>query len=85
MLYIGKHRTLCSLHIIPWQDSNRLYYEPFELRVFENIGCEWRPVFFCYLVHDFLFQGNKEAVEEYSESLEEVKPRFFVFLIFIFN
>lgn len=27
------------------EDSNRLYYEPWELQVFENIECEW-PVFF---------------------------------------
>ena len=48
-----------------------MYYEPFELRVFENIECEW-PLFFCLSMLDFLFQGDKEAVEEYSEALEEV-------------
>ena len=55
-----------------FQDPNRLYYEPFELRVFENIECEW-PLFFCLSMLDFLFQGDKEAVEEYSEALEEVR------------
>jgi len=53
------------------QDPSREYYEPFELRVFENIECEW-PLFFCLSMLDFLFQGDKEAVEEYSEALEEV-------------
>ena len=62
------------------QDPSREYYEPFELRVFENIECEW-PLFFCLSMLDFLFQGDKEAVEEYSEALEEV----FIGFTFIHN
>lgn len=49
----------------------RLYYEPWELRMFENIECEW-PLFFCYLILDYCFQGNKEAVAEYSKLLEQI-------------
>lgn len=49
----------------------RLYYEPWELRMFENIECEW-PLFFCYLILDYCFQGNKEAVAEYTKQLEAV-------------
>lgn len=39
--------------------------------MFENIECEW-PLFFCYLILDYCFQGNKEAVETYTKHLEEV-------------
>jgi len=38
--------------------------------MFENIECEW-PLFFCYLILDYTFQGNKNAVTEYTEALEE--------------
>lgn len=51
--------------------GNRLYYEPWELRMFENIECEW-PLFFCYLILDYCFQGNKDAVEMCTKQLEEV-------------
>ncbi|XP_078033266.1 putative phosphorylase b kinase regulatory subunit alpha isoform X6 [Augochlora pura] len=53
------------------EDPNRLYYEPWELRMFENIECEW-PLFFCYLIVDYCFQGNQEAVEEYTKQLEDI-------------
>ena len=39
--------------------------------MFENIECEW-PLFFCYLILDYCFQGNKEEVERYSKMLEAV-------------
>lgn len=39
--------------------------------MFENIECEW-PMFFCYLIIDALFAGDKEAASEYIERLEEV-------------
>lgn len=39
--------------------------------MFENIECEW-PMFFCYLIIDALFVGDKEAASEYIERLEEV-------------
>nr|CAH0099835.1 unnamed protein product [Daphnia galeata] len=67
----GFKRFLRDGYKTPKEDPNRLYYEPFELRVFENIECEW-PLFFCLSMLDFLFQGDKEAVEEYSEALEEI-------------
>lgn len=56
--------------IIPFL-GNRLYYEPWELRMFENIECEW-PLFFCYLILDYCFQGNKDAARVYTKQLEEV-------------
>ncbi|XP_064122736.1 probable phosphorylase b kinase regulatory subunit alpha isoform X5 [Macrobrachium nipponense] len=53
------------------EDANRLYYEPWELKVFEKIECEW-PLFFCYLVLYYCFQGDEEGVKQYSEKLEEL-------------
>ncbi|KAK2581743.1 hypothetical protein KPH14_002224 [Odynerus spinipes] len=53
------------------EDPNRLYYEPWELRMFEHIECEW-PLFFCYLILDYCFQGNKEGVAEYSKLLDQI-------------
>ncbi|XP_025263089.1 probable phosphorylase b kinase regulatory subunit alpha isoform X2 [Camponotus floridanus] len=67
----GCKRFLRDGYKTPKEDANRLYYEPWELRMFENIECEW-PLFFCYLILDYCFQGNKEAVEMYTKQLEEV-------------
>ncbi|KAK8725762.1 hypothetical protein OTU49_010467 [Cherax quadricarinatus] len=53
------------------EDPNRLYYEPWELKVFEKIECEW-PLFFCYFILDYCFHGDEEAVKEYAEALEEL-------------
>ncbi|XP_035742135.1 probable phosphorylase b kinase regulatory subunit alpha isoform X3 [Vespa mandarinia] len=67
----GCKRFLRDGYKTPKEDPNRLYYEPWELRMFENIECEW-PLFFCYLILDYCFQGNKEAVAEYSMLLEQI-------------
>ncbi|XP_043489476.1 probable phosphorylase b kinase regulatory subunit alpha isoform X1 [Polistes fuscatus] len=67
----GCKRFLRDGYRTPKEDPNRLYYEPWELRMFENIECEW-PLFFCYLILDYCFQGNKEAVAEYSKLLEQI-------------
>ncbi|XP_072744208.1 probable phosphorylase b kinase regulatory subunit alpha isoform X3 [Anoplolepis gracilipes] len=67
----GCKRFLRDGYKTPKEDANRLYYEPWELRMFENIECEW-PLFFCYLILDYCFQGNKEAIETYTKQLEEV-------------
>lgn len=40
--------------------------------MFQNIECEW-PLFFCYLVIDHCFQGNKETAADYLSQLEKVK------------
>ncbi|XP_033606191.1 probable phosphorylase b kinase regulatory subunit alpha isoform X4 [Cryptotermes secundus] len=70
----GCKRFLRDGHKTPKEDPNRLYYEPWELRMFENIECEW-PLFLCYLILDYCFQGNKNAVTEYTEALEEIMIR----------
>lgn len=53
------------------EDPTRLYYEPWELKVFENIECEW-PLFFCYLILDACFFGDIEAAEQYAEQLDKI-------------
>jgi phosphorylase kinase alpha/beta subunit len=39
--------------------------------MFDNIECEW-PLFFCYMIIDACFRGDKEAILECSEALDEV-------------
>ncbi|XP_064637053.1 phosphorylase b kinase regulatory subunit alpha, liver isoform-like isoform X3 [Lineus longissimus] len=53
------------------EDPSRLYYEPWELKVFENIECEW-PVFFAYLILDGIFMDKPAQVEEYKELLDSL-------------
>ncbi|NXG63692.1 KPB1 kinase, partial [Hemiprocne comata] len=67
----GCCRFLRDGYRTPREDSNRLYYEPAELKLFENIECEW-PLFWAYLVIDGIFSGNMEQVQEYREALEGV-------------
>ncbi|KAF9584430.1 hypothetical protein BGW38_006478 [Lunasporangiospora selenospora] len=50
-------------------DTSRLHYDAHELKIFENIECEW-PLFFTYFILDGLFSGNEEQVEEYRAKLE---------------
>ena len=40
--------------------------------MFERIECEW-PLFFCYLIIDYFFQGDTEAVQYFAEKLEKVR------------
>uniref|UniRef100_A0A023F525 Phosphorylase b kinase regulatory subunit n=1 Tax=Triatoma infestans TaxID=30076 RepID=A0A023F525_TRIIF len=70
----GCKRFLRDGYKTPREDPNRLYYEPNELQIFENIECEW-PLFFCYLLIDSIFQKNKEATASYNEALEKVLVR----------
>jgi phosphorylase kinase alpha/beta subunit len=67
----GCKRFLRDGYKTPREDMSRLYYERWELRMFENIECEW-PLFFCYLILNHAFQGNKLAVSEYSHKLEQI-------------
>ncbi|KAH9640651.1 hypothetical protein HF086_000595 [Spodoptera exigua] len=70
----GCKRFLRDGHKTPREDPNRLYYEPWELRMFENIECEW-PLFFCYLILDYCFKGDKNNVAEYTQLLEKIMLR----------
>uniref|UniRef100_A0A336M8K3 Phosphorylase b kinase regulatory subunit n=1 Tax=Culicoides sonorensis TaxID=179676 RepID=A0A336M8K3_CULSO len=65
----GCKRFLRDGYKTPREDSSRLYYERWELRMFENIECEW-PLFFCYMILYFTFKGDKDNVKAYFEKLE---------------
>ncbi|XP_055986088.1 phosphorylase b kinase regulatory subunit alpha, skeletal muscle isoform [Sorex fumeus] len=67
----GCCRFLRDGYKTPKEDPNRLYYEPAELKLFENIECEW-PLFWTYFILDGIFSGNTEQVQEYREALEAV-------------
>jgi phosphorylase kinase alpha/beta subunit len=67
----GCKRFLRDGHQTAIEDPNRLHYEPWELKQFQHIECEW-PLFFAYLLLDALFRGDGEAVREYREKLASV-------------
>ncbi|XP_073919710.1 phosphorylase b kinase regulatory subunit alpha, skeletal muscle isoform isoform X6 [Castor canadensis] len=67
----GCCRFLRDGYKTPKEDPNRLYYEPAELKLFENIECEW-PLFWTYFILDGVFSGNTEQVQEYREALDAV-------------
>ncbi|XP_076774630.1 phosphorylase b kinase regulatory subunit alpha, skeletal muscle isoform isoform X4 [Arvicanthis niloticus] len=67
----GCCRFLRDGYKTPKEDPNRLYYEPAELKLFENIECEW-PLFWTYFILDGIFSGNMEQVQEYREALDGV-------------
>lgn len=67
----GCCRFLRDGYRTPKEDPTRLYYEPAELKLFENIECEW-PLFWTYLILDGIFIGDMEQVQEYREALEGV-------------
>ncbi|KAM7016038.1 phosphorylase b kinase regulatory subunit alpha, liver isoform 2-T2 [Tautogolabrus adspersus] len=58
----------------PKEDPSRLHYDPAELKLFENIECEW-PVFWTYLILDGIFSEDQVQVQEYREALEGVLIR----------
>lgn len=53
------------------EDPSRLYYEPWELKIFEGIECEW-PLFFCYLILDACFLGDETTAEHYAQLLDKI-------------
>ena len=67
----GCKRFLRDGHQTVLEDTNRLHYEPLELKQFEHIECEW-PLFFTYLFLDGLFRGEQEHVKHYQERLESL-------------
>ncbi|KAL3312554.1 Phosphorylase b kinase regulatory subunit alpha [Cichlidogyrus casuarinus] len=56
------------------EDANRLYYEPWELRRFQGIECEW-PMFFCYLAIDAIFNKENEFAAKYLDQIEQIVIR----------
>lgn len=67
----GFKRFLRDGHQTVLEDRNRLWYDPRELQIFENIECEW-PLFFAYSYVDGLMTGDIAMAEDYRESLEPV-------------
>jgi phosphorylase kinase alpha/beta subunit len=65
----GCKRFLRDGHQTVLEDTQRLHYEPWELKQFEHIECEW-PLFFTYLLLDGLFQGDEKQAKFYQERLE---------------
>lgn len=48
-----------------------MYYESAELKIFENIECEW-PVFYIFLMLDGIFSNNKEQISEYHDAIDDL-------------
>uniref|UniRef100_A0A8D0HLL3 Phosphorylase b kinase regulatory subunit n=1 Tax=Sphenodon punctatus TaxID=8508 RepID=A0A8D0HLL3_SPHPU len=67
----GCCRFLRDGYKTPKEDPNRLHYDPAELKLFENIECEW-PVFWTYFLIDGVFNGDRIQVQEYREALEGI-------------
>ncbi|XP_074602861.1 putative phosphorylase b kinase regulatory subunit alpha isoform X2 [Brevipalpus obovatus] len=67
----GCKRFLRDGHKTAKEDPTRLYYEPCELKVFEHLECEW-PLFFCYLILDACFRGDREMSLEFSDALDKI-------------
>ena len=67
----GCKRFLRDGHQTVIEDTGRIHYEPWELRQFEQIECEW-PLFFTFLLLDCLFRGDREGAEEYIKKLRGV-------------
>nr|DBA34127.1 TPA: hypothetical protein GDO54_001723 [Pyxicephalus adspersus] len=67
----GCCRFLRDGYKTPREDPTRLHYDSTELKLFENIECEW-PVFWTYLVIDGVFNGDPVQVQEYREALEGI-------------
>ncbi|XP_039600948.1 phosphorylase b kinase regulatory subunit alpha, liver isoform-like isoform X3 [Polypterus senegalus] len=70
----GCCRFLRDGYKTPREDPRRLHYDPAELKLFENIECEW-PVFWTYLILDGLFSGDQVQVQEYREALDGILIR----------
>jgi len=67
----GCKRFLLDGHQTAIEDSQRLHYDPHELKQFMNIECEW-PLFFTYLLLNNLFAGNNDAALRYRTKLESL-------------
>ncbi len=67
----GLKRFLRDGHQTAIEDAGKLYYEPSELKQFENIECEW-PLFLTYLYLDALFCNKPEEAQIYREKLDKV-------------
>ena len=53
------------------EDTGRLHYEPWELRVFDNIECEW-PLFLCLVAINHQFSGEGEEAGQILQLLDNL-------------
>ncbi|CAA9383339.1 Phosphorylase kinase alpha subunit [uncultured Leptolyngbya sp.] len=67
----GCKRFLRDGHQTVLEDTSRLHYEPWELKQFEHIECEW-PLFFTYLLLDAVFRGDRDQIQDYQARLQAV-------------
>lgn len=67
----GCRRFLRDGHQTVLEDLTRLHYEPWELKQFERIECEW-PLFFTYLMLEALFRGDRDSIEDYRQRLDNL-------------
>lgn len=67
----GCKRFLRDGHQTVIEDSQRLHYEPIELKQFEHIECEW-PLFYTYLFLDAIFRGDRPQIDDYQQRLQSV-------------
>ena len=67
----GCKRFLRDGHQTMIEDTSRLHYEPWELKQFEHIECEW-PLFFTYLMLDGLFRQDQAMADDYHEKLRSL-------------
>ena len=67
----GCKRFLLDGHQTVIEDSQRLHYDPQELKQFMNIECEW-PLFFTYLFLNNLCMGNEKLALDYRTKLDSL-------------
>jgi phosphorylase kinase alpha/beta subunit len=67
----GCKRFLRDGHQTVLEDTARLHYEPWELKEFEHIECEW-PLFFTYLYLDGLFRGDLEQAAQFRQQIQSL-------------
>ncbi|MGB3491351.1 MAG: glycoside hydrolase family 15 protein [Elainellaceae cyanobacterium] len=67
----GCKRFLRDGHQTVIEDVSRLHYEPWELKQFEHIECEW-PLFFTYLLLDAIFRGDRPQIDDYRQRLDQL-------------
>ncbi|MBW4421035.1 MAG: glycoside hydrolase family 15 protein [Myxacorys californica WJT36-NPBG1] len=67
----GCKRFLRDGHQAVLEDHTRLHYEPWELKQFEHIECEW-PLFFTYLALDGIFRGDRTQAQDYLDRLAKI-------------
>ncbi len=67
----GCKRFLRDGHQTVLEDTSRLHYEPYELKAFEHIECEW-PLFFAYLLLDAVCRGDRATADHYNQRLHEL-------------